>query len=777
MAQVFSDYLRSLGPGGEPSDPRVFGELWQALRERLRRELRRRGLWEVSPSFLGVEGWSRWEGAERGEGDALDELVASCYTYVFLERLGSLRAQLRVKTDVEGLVVRSVRNFLHDTQKRRDPLGYRVFVVLRSALERCLASGRLHVVQGGPKIANDTVFSFVPDPEISPAEESTLRQLVPAWNDQLLPELVTGRGEAEREVVERLAECVLGLREERVEAFVFRSLIDPLKLDVRARWAALLAEETGDGTDEEASAELTRLLRSIGPDVDYEERESFEKLVECVSEGLERLQGRLRQKTQRYLASLWQFLRVFAVEGGALRFGGSADLLAAAGASELPSQRQLAQLLGIPRERLNELFSSLGEVIERCLPPGALKTPLDSVWRARPAPREGGAMALQDLQERLRQQTTEALRRALPIESETGAAGGPRVGDVFALPESADAGVEWVLVRSAPGRSARFLAVAADPWRMRGSADVAVPGATGEAPLTLRGRCVAWLDAEQLARGSRSRRVGEETIEAMLEKRTALETDRPLGTVLEREVDADPEYRDWLEEICALATQIGTAEPRRAGTTIERRPSVPLTRLSNPWALAASILLLVGLGGGLWREHALRSFLETRLDQTETERRLEQEQHQRTVQEIQREHTAETQSLETRIAELEQGLGEAAEGAFDNSAYMTLNELGSVRGDDSIELPAVAPGIWLLLPLPSEATKWPTYRLQMIETSQRKKILSRKNLRESPDTGELTVFLPRSQLRPGRYQLLLYREGEASSQPTAKYAIEIVFKK
>ncbi len=87
MERLFTDYVRSLDPAGEPPDPGRFEEVWRALGRVLKSEIRKRGLWDYPPSYLGVYGWARWSREEPGVGgerllEAVDELLGECYAYV-----------------------------------------------------------------------------------------------------------------------------------------------------------------------------------------------------------------------------------------------------------------------------------------------------------------------------------------------------------------------------------------------------------------------------------------------------------------------------------------------------------------------------------------------------------------------------------------------------------------------------------------------------------------------------------------------------------------------
>ncbi len=371
MSEVFTEFVRSLDAAGEPRDADSFMRLWRSLRGALASEVRRRGLWDSSPSFLGVYGWERWAASQPlGEitadaplerpRDALDELLADCYVYVFVIRLRSLRAQLRLKPNIDGLVFRNIRNFLHDTQKKQDPLGFRVFVILRSALAEAVRSGGLYVLRGGPKILNETVFGFDLAARSAPVSDVELTAAVRSWNDELLPDLITARGQAERVVVARLGTLLRGLHRQGVEVFRFRDLVDSLKADVRARWAALWQEAAGETAIEDG--ELATVVRLIQPDTSFEERERIRKLAGRVEEALGGL--RVRRRTRGHLLDLWRFLRAFALAADESAVSGEHPS-PGVGEDRLPSYRKLSKLLGIPRDRFPDLLATVREEVER----------------------------------------------------------------------------------------------------------------------------------------------------------------------------------------------------------------------------------------------------------------------------------------------------------------------------------------------------------------------------------------------------------------------------
>lgn len=348
-APVFTEYVGSLGRSGEPPDRESFERTWRALKRALRTELRRRGLWSSLPRYLGVVGADAWT------EEALDELVADAYVFNFVHRLRSLRAQLEVKPNVEGLVRLNLKNFLYERQRRHDPLGCRLFGTLRGALRELVATGELEVDGGDPGIRNDTVLRFPdapPEAEGDPPAPAArlLDGLVAPWSDALLPDLVTARGKRHEAVAAALRRRIVDLRGRGVGGFTVKDLADPLKKAVRERWRALhVGGEAGGaggetGEPDELFAETRRTYR---PDDEIEDTEAFEKLTACVEHHLRGLEA--GEQRREHLHALWQFLR-----------------LHAAGERDLPSRRKLGESLGIPRNRFPELYETLRGLLESC---------------------------------------------------------------------------------------------------------------------------------------------------------------------------------------------------------------------------------------------------------------------------------------------------------------------------------------------------------------------------------------------------------------------------
>jgi hypothetical protein len=347
---IFTRFLESLAPD-RPWAGDVFAEVWQALRRLLVSELKRRSLWSLPPAYLGIYGSASW-----ADEEALEELTADSFLFVFGERLRSLTAQLCCKPNVEGLVLRSVRNFLHEAQKRHDPVGFRVFTVLRCAVRASVAAGTLHGIAGSPAVRRDTVLAF--EPERSSTEAVPLARLDPEvrrWNDDLLPDLITARGWEVPPLLARVEEHLRRLAVQGVAVFRFQDVVDPLRDDVRSRWRALWAGAQGEVGFEHGEEDLSAIVHLVAPISSLEERESFRDLLDCLERGIESLAERSQGK--EYLRRLQMFLRNYAADTDGASTGED---------ERLPSHRRLAELLGIPRERLRGLFGTLQKLAVAC---------------------------------------------------------------------------------------------------------------------------------------------------------------------------------------------------------------------------------------------------------------------------------------------------------------------------------------------------------------------------------------------------------------------------
>jgi hypothetical protein len=344
MTSSFTEALRALE--ATDTDPiAAVDALLAGLRDALVVELRRRGLWESSPSYLGVLGSPRWD------EEALDELAEECYLFN-LARLRSLRAQLKVKDNVDGFVLLNVRNFVFERQRAHDPLGYRLYELLSGAAERLLAAGTLHLLAGGPKLRNGTVLGFAPEQGTAPATIEELAAAVSSWNDELLESLLAPAGGDRTPGAQRVAERLASLPQRGIATFRFGDLLEPWKRDARARWARL-GEDAGtrwarEESEGGAGGAFVQLVRAVDPDTSVETEESFARLVDCVAASLR--SGPYGGEDSE-LSKLWSCIASHAGDPSQ---------------AEAISQRAVAAATGLPRHRLPALYAELGLIVEAC---------------------------------------------------------------------------------------------------------------------------------------------------------------------------------------------------------------------------------------------------------------------------------------------------------------------------------------------------------------------------------------------------------------------------
>lgn len=582
MRRVFSDFLKTFHGRNEPRDLGLWQPMWEELCRELRRELRRRRLWELSPSILGVVGMARWQeepvgGSLRGRSlEALDELASGAYQFIFIDRLAALRRHLEAKGEIEGLVRRNVRNFIYETQRRHDPLGTRIFAIVKSGVELALERETLHLLAGGAKIANDTLLGTRNGAAEQPGVDERLVELTKAWNDELLEPMMTANGKHRTQLVVELADRLASLEEEGVHAFTFGDLITPLKRDARCRWAAILSADARHW-NEVVGLEEPPVSASTTPQR-LEDRDRFAKLSRCVEHRLAQLPG--QRRTRNHRLHLWRYLH---------RFSWEVDEFP----EELPSFRELARILGIPRERFRELYETIKEELSGCL-------------RAMQA-NSARAGKVSEPAEDSRMERSELRDRLLAATASRAAASGPRPGEgpvvveegqIHTLPETSEEGIEWLVLEVDPWSGLRLVPV--DTFPMAGSRDLEL-SSPELGPLFLRLDLARWVPAHRLGRESVALQLAPEDLERVLVARARWVARRAAPSVLAEEADLDPEYRAWREEVEAASQRLARRPLAGHEDGLESLAPVdagPIRRWRGSLALAATLVLLA-LGGWL----------------------------------------------------------------------------------------------------------------------------------------------------------------------------------
>ena len=354
--QRLTGMLREWLDGGEMS-PDLGRRLLQALEDVVVAELKRRGLWNASPRYLGLLG-EQWR--DRDGGGPLRELLNEVFVAAIAEPLPRWRNLLAdPATSLEAALVQAIRNHLHELQKRHDRLGYDLYQRTKEAVLAAIAAGELHLAgatdsQEAQRISNHSVLTADPAGGIEPVPAEKLAERVPLWVDSLLPELVVGIRENRRQAVERLRQHLAALATEGIVSWRFKDLLDPLKAAIRARWQSR-AESGGDDDgptvttfDDDGHRELVRTLHPRDPE--RFELEHLEKLLECLAVQIGRHAA--QQRTLDHIWALFLYLQTFIAPGS--------------DEDELPSARELEKRLKIPREKVPSLLEVLGRFLRLC---------------------------------------------------------------------------------------------------------------------------------------------------------------------------------------------------------------------------------------------------------------------------------------------------------------------------------------------------------------------------------------------------------------------------
>ncbi|MEM1181921.1 MAG: hypothetical protein AAGM22_26480 [Acidobacteriota bacterium] len=440
----------------EPPSPEVFERALNELAKWLRFELRRRHLFSSPPRFLGLVGGSL------KERDTFTDLLHDAYLFCVIERQGALRRLAKTR-EIDGAIRKNVSVFLHERQRRADPVGYRVFEITRRAAAAAIEKGDLESSRGGTQrglSARDLLIlpPFDADPEPGPIEEDLLAR----WCESLMPDLVSAfhRGP----VVDHLAALIPTLSDTDISAFLLRDLARPLIEIARRRSVATLTS----GVVSIASGDQHVLDFPIPPNHRLEERQVAEALLRCIRDHIEK---RRHVKEQSYLHRLLDFLAAWSamMEEGAPR--------------GRPGDAELARRLEIPRGRVGDLRRTLSQMASDCRA-GHSGTgggsPQGSGGSSPPSPAGARSEAMD------RHQRQEALRRATLGRGEARPDVAPGGGEletasVVTWREDPEA-KQWLVLPSGSGRR-RLVPVDDAPWR--GSRDFDLSVQAGE-PLVAR---------------------------------------------------------------------------------------------------------------------------------------------------------------------------------------------------------------------------------------------------------------------------------------------------
>lgn len=145
-----------------------------------------------------------------------------------------------------------------------------------------------------------------------------------------------------------------------------------------------------------------------------------------------------------------------------------------------------------------------------------------------------------------------ATRRAWKHDADqrTRRSGPPRPGDVFVIDQPGEIAVEWVILGCDPHDGHRVLAAPADGYAPAGSGDVTVSESAPSGPLVVRcGHAAGGLDAAVFPAAARVGALDPEDVDRARRRWSEIRDGALRPSRRAREVDDDPDYREWLAAV------------------------------------------------------------------------------------------------------------------------------------------------------------------------------------------------------------------------------------
>ena len=331
-------------------------------------------------------------------------------------------------------------------------------------------------------------------------------------------------------------------------------------------------------------------------------------------------------------------------------------------------------------------------------------------------------MTTSGYRERLRGPLEDALDRHARAQAERA----PLIpGAIFLFPETAEWSVFWVVLEY-DSDGERYLVVAADPNLLVGSSDI------DGGDLSLRCSFKLWLNVEDFDAAHRTGTLEPEILQRARRKTEEIAAGEPTGSGLQRETDGDSEYQDWLDVLGRAQAQLLRKRRQRDVAEVVKAFPVPVkVGFSHPYAIAASILLVLSLGlagGVVWQGR--------------------------------------------KIDDLERALAPPPPAETILNMPFALLRPRDVRGEATrLELPSGARFIHLILAV-SDPEPYPEYRLDIGKEGAGTPDWSYGGLRLT-GIAEISVALPVALFSAKVYELRLYGLRGAESELLGEYALEV----
>ncbi len=313
-----------------------------------------------------------------------------------------------------------------------------------------------------------------------------------------------------------------------------------------------------------------------------------------------------------------------------------------------------------------------------------------------------------------------SLERSARLEEELQARQGepPAPGDLFVLRATADLPVEWALLER--GSGGKLLAVLADAGPPAGTNDVEVPADAPGGPLSLRCQLSLQLDAALFKPELRSGVIAQETVAEALQRVRQIESGALEGSPLAEEVDADPEYQDWVRDVSEPAWALAS----RSLAATAMPAAMPRSAGGSSWGAVhqlAAMLGILAIGLSVW------------------------------------------------VVQLRREVDLLSETVF-NLPSEDVVVGGTTRGDRTVEVPRDATHVLLFLGV-DYLIEAPEGRFEIVNLQEKKTVWRNRSLVPLTPGSEFPVVLPRRRLPDGLYKVrLLSASGDFLGEEILKVA-------
>lgn len=269
MTTVFTEHIAALSSGADPISDQVMDQ----VKIELRKVLRARGLLEQSPTILG------YLGASWNDSGAIDDLVSDCYVRAIAKKLPGLKRCFAQSGSIDGIVVRNIKNFVWEQQKRANPVGHAVFQNSKQAAMALVENGQLICSSPASKVVGETEFRF--EQAGSPATVEELKTAIDQAGISEIEQLAKVGESAQTQ----LAEVLASLSALGISGFNLKSLKDALLLLCKQSGI----EDSHSRAFSDFHDEFAENVRTADQQGGYEQEESLRGLFDSAKREIDSL--------------------------------------------------------------------------------------------------------------------------------------------------------------------------------------------------------------------------------------------------------------------------------------------------------------------------------------------------------------------------------------------------------------------------------------------------------------------------------------------------------